>query len=309
MNILVTGATGFIGQALCNYLAKNQYNPYVLVRRPSTNLKAKKQFVVDNFQEYKDWNHVFKDINTVVHTAGLAHVKSEDQNFYDVNFELTKKLALECINAGVKRFVFLSSMAVYGKVHYQEPVTLSTPLLPKTAYAHSKLQAEEFLLNLHVKGDLEVIIIRPPVVYGPQCPGNVNLLIKAIKHNIPLPFAGIKNLRSLIYVDNLCHAIMSAALSPHSPGNVFLVSDSEDVSIKTLIQSLAKGLNKSAKLFPFPASLLGRGLKIVGKEDMLMKLIGSFQIDISDIQQKLNWKPIASVQDGLLKTAHSFLKI
>jgi nucleoside-diphosphate-sugar epimerase len=272
------------------------------------NLNVKDQFNVHDFLEHDEWEKILDGMDVVIHTAGLAHVKGRpDQDYYHINTEITKKLALECIKAGVKKFVFVSSVAVYGVSSSKKEISLSTPLNPTTPYGRSKTLAEHFLQDLQARGDIEVTIVRPPVVYGPAGPGNVKFLIKAINHNLPMPFAGIQNLRSMIYIDNLCHALMACASSPNSAGHAFLVSDGEDISTEYLIQALAKGLHKSSKLIPFPMSLLKFVLKLVGKEEMLEKIIGSFQIDISDIQQKLGWKPIVTVQEGLIKTAHSFL--
>jgi len=307
MNTLVTGANGFVGRALCDYLSKNKMSTYALTRKSQTDLKVKDQFIVDDFLEYDEWRKILERMDVVIHTAGLAHVRGRpDQDYYRINTEITKKLALECIKAGVKRFVFVSSVLVYGVSSSKNRISLSTSLNPLTHYGRSKALAEEFLQDLHDRGAIEVVIVRPPVVYGPAAQGNVKFLVKAINHNLPMPFAGIKNLRSMIYIYNLCHALMACALSPHSAGHAFLVSDGEDISTEYLINTLAKGLHKSSKLLPFPVSLLKFALKLVGKKEMLEKIIGSFQLDISDIQQKLGWKPIVTVQEGLIKTAHSF---
>lgn len=300
MNILITGSSGYIGKKFYDHATQNNISAIGLSRKPSPD---QKHIVVPDFLTHRQWSDVFKDIDTVVHTVGLAHVKRPDQDFYTSNFEITKKLAFECINAGVRRFVFLSSVAVYGQNNYPGKVSLSTRLCPQTAYGKSKLLAEEFLLNLHAKGKLDVVLIRPPMVYGPSCPGNIQLLIKAIQRGIPLPFKGINNQRSFICIENLCSAMLQCALHPTAPGNTFLVSDDHDISIETLIQSLAQGINVPPKLFYCPPSLLKGLAKVLGKEETLMKLIGSYQIDITDIQTKLNWYPETKPFDGLLKSA------
>ena len=307
MNLLVVGASGFVGRALCTYMSHQGLNPYGLLRKKQEDLNVKKQFIVQDFLNHSDWGPILKGMDGVIHTAGLAHANGRtDKEYYDINTELTKKLALECIKAGVKRFVYISSVSVYGISSSQDSVTLSTPLHPITPYGHSKLLAEIFLKELQEKGILEVVIIRPPLIYGADAPGNINFLLKAIKYNLPMPFARVKNLRSMMYVLNLCDCLINCAINPKASGNTFLVSDAEDISITTLIQRLAKGLKKSPKLFPFPFKAIQYLLKIAGKEETLEKMTGSLQLDISHIQSTLGWKPIFSVEEVLEVTARSF---
>jgi nucleoside-diphosphate-sugar epimerase len=309
MNLLVVGANGFVGRALCTHMSRKGLSPYGLLRKTQENLDVKKQFIVEDFLNHSDWGSILKGMDGVIHTAGLAHANGRpEKDYYDVNTELTKKLALECVKAGVKRFVFISSISVYGISSSQNIVTLSTPLHPIIPYGLSKLLAENFLKELHKQGVLEVVVIRPPLIYGANAPGNINFLLKAIKCNVPMPFARVKNLRSLLHVENLCDCLINCAINPKAPGNTFLVSDAADISITSLIQHLAKGLNKYPKLFPFPFNLIYYILKIAGKEETLEKLTGSLQLDISHIQKTLGWKPVVSVQEGLEATAYSFSK-
>lgn len=303
MNILVTGANGFVGRELCNHLRENGFNPYGLLRKREEGLNVKQQFIVNNFSTHTDWGSILKGIDAVIHTAGLAHAKNrKDEDYYEINTEITKTLASECIKAGVKRFVYVSSIYVYGVSSSRETITLSTPLNPTTAYGRSKVLAEEFLKELNEARKLEVVIIRPPLVYGFNARGNIDLIKKFIKYNIPLPFYTVKNKRSMIFLKNLCDCLIKCAIDPRASGNTFLVSDATDLSTPDLIKYLAKGLNKFPILFPFPLKLFYFLLKLVKKEEILEKITGSLQFDTSHIQKTLKWKPRISVQEALKYT-------
>lgn len=303
----MTGANGFIGRHLCEDLCAKGLTAYALLRAPQDRLNVEEQFVVEDYLTYPYWGEILKGMDAVIHTAGLAHVKDRpDQDYYTINTEMTQTLALECIKAGVKRFVFVSSIAVYGCVSSLKKLTPLTPPHPLTAYGKSKLQAENILRELQTKKLLDTVIVRPPLVYGPRAPGNIHCLLKAMHYNLPLPFANVKNKRSLIYSQNLCDALIACATHQKAEGHVFLVSDTKDVSTSTLVTLLAKGLNKSPKLFPFPFTLFQKILKYLGKQDILEKLIGSLQLDTRDIQKTLGWNPPVTVEKGLEKTGRSF---
>ncbi len=307
MNILITGANGFIGRALSEYLSKAQHSVFALVRTPHPDLQVQDQFIVCDFLKQDDWSLIFKGIDVVIHLAGIVHTKGLSVQDYDeINSELTKKLATECVKAGVKRFVFISTVNVHGCSSSKEILTIKSPTKPLLSYGKSKLQAEEILRDIEKKDGLDVVIIRPPVVYGPYAKGNVDLLIKAIQMNIPFPFAGVKNRRSLIYLDNLVDAIALTAIHPDAKGHTYYVSDDHSLCIVELIQKLGKGLEKSPLLFPFPQILLRVPLKLLGKEEMLEKITGSLELDISDIKTSIGWKPVVSVEEGLRRTVEAF---
>lgn len=200
MNVLVTGANGFVGQHLCDHLTRNGINTYALLRTFSNTLNVKEQFVVKDFFNQEEWGKILNEIDVVIHTAGLAHVKGRpDKDYYDINTKMTEILALECIKTGVSRFVYMSSLSVHGIYSSETILTPQSSCHMATAYGKSKLLAEKMLRDMTKDSNLDVVIVRPPLVYGPSAPGNIRTLVKAIKKGIPFPFMKIKNQRSMIY--------------------------------------------------------------------------------------------------------------
>lgn len=307
MNILVTGANGFVGQALCTYITDQGFNAYGLLRKKQENLNAKQQFIVEDFLNHSDWKPLLQGMNAVIHTAGLAHVKGRpDSDYFTINTEITKKLASECVKNGVKRFVYVSSIHVHASSESSSVLTSQSPFNPQTAYGKSKLFAEQTLREIEKETGLEVVIIRPPLVYGPQVAGNVLTLLKSIQKGIPFPFAKAHNKRSMVFVQNLVDALVLCASHPNAGGNTFLISDGQDLSIEQLIQGLAKGMGKKAYLFYFPDVFLKIPCKILGKSDILNKIIGSLQVDHLPLQNILGWQPLVSAEKGLQETGRAF---
>lgn len=307
MNILVTGANGFVGQHLCNHLTRNNINAYALLRTFNNMLNVKDQFVIKDFLNYTEWSKILKGIDVVIHTAGLAHVKGyPDEAYYTINTKTTEKLALKCVKAGVKRFIYMSSTHVHtssSSIHVLMP---QSPCHPLTAYGKSKLLAEKTLRTIEASAEFEVVIIRPPLIYGPFASGNVRTLATAIKKGIPFPFAGIKNQRDMVYIENLVDALRVCATHPAAKGNTFFVSDDRPLSIGELIKGLAKGMEKKDRLFYLPEAFMRMPLKLLRKEDILEKITGSFKIDISTIKKTLEWNPPFSAEEGLEKTGRFF---
>lgn len=304
LNILITGANGFVGRPLCRYLTQQGHKVTALVRKSVADLSIEQQVVVPNFLEYKDYPKILKGIDVIIHTAGLAHVSGPPEHeYYKINTEITEKLALEAIKAKVGRFVYLSSTHVHVPSKSSSILRTNSPFGPTTAYGKSKLKAEELLRQMK---SLDVVIIRPPLVYGPNAAGNIRLLVKAIQKGIPFPFGGVHNKRSMIYIDNLLDAISEAALHPKAKGQTYFVSDDQPLSIQDLIKGLGEGLGKKTILFPFPQFLLWLPLKLIGRQEMLDKITGSLELDTTHIRETLGWKPPVSVKQGLSKTAKGF---
>jgi nucleoside-diphosphate-sugar epimerase len=307
MNILVTGASGFVGQHLCDHLTRNGMNTYALLRTFTERLKVKDQFVVKDFLKHTEWEKTLKGMDIVIHTAGLAHVKGRsDEDYYTINTKMTEKLALECVKAGVKRFVYISSMSVHGCSSSVSVLTPQSSCNPLTAYGKSKLLAEKMLRDMEQDGALEVVIVRPPLIYGPFAPGNARILSKAIRKGIPFPFAATKNQRDMVYVENIVDALRVCATHPVAKGNTFFITDNHSLSIGDLIRGLAKGMDRKARLFHLPEACLRIPLRLLKREEILEKIMGSYRLDASAIKEILGWTPPISAAEGLEKTGRSF---
>lgn len=308
-NILVTGANGFIGRELCKRLITDGFNVRAAIRTtdkinqmPSGVISVQ---VGNNFSK-TDWPSVLDGIEGIVHLAARVHVMQEQSSdplseYRRVNFLGTENLACQAASAGVKRFVYLSSIKVNGEGRI-EPYKESDEEKPKNPYAVSKLEAEVKLQEIAVGTTLEVVIIRPPLVYGPGVKGNLVRLKGLIAKGIPLPLASIKNRRSFIYIGNLVDSIVTCLRHPKAAGEIFFVSDFEDLSTPELIRQLAISMGKKARLFPFPVYLLNYAGKLTGKSDAIDRLVGSLCADTQKIRKELNWKAIFSLQEGMRRS-------
>lgn len=312
MNIFLTGATGFIGKALLEELLKRNNKVIVAVRHGVTTFsedvsqaKINDLFELENAQ-------MMQGVNTVIHCAARAHVLNENLAdslvaFQNTNTSGTLTLAKQAVAAGVKRFVFISSIGVLGKTNNHAFSESDMPN-PRGPYAISKYEAELALQALAKRTDLEVVIIRPPLVYGPNVPGNFALLMHWMHKNIPLPFGSIHNKRSFVALDNLVDLLILCTNHPAAANEVFLVADGEDFSTTELLKRVSKALGKKSRLFPFNQKLLEFCLKCVGKKELVQRLCGSLQVDNSKAKKLLNWTPPISVDEGLHKMADDFLK-
>lgn len=314
MRTLITGATGFVGLAICEYLQNQGNEISALVREQSTILsKNIKQITIEDFQ--KDSNLVkisssLKNINTVIHLAARAHIMHDSVNnpleeYQKVNVQGTINLAKNAINAGVKRFVYISSVKVNGEWtvenqkfnEYQEPEPLDD-------YGLSKYEAERALMEVAKSSKMEIVIIRPPLVYGPGVKGNFASMIKWLRCGVPLPLGAINNRRSLVALDNLVDFIALCAdpqKSPKAANQTFLISDGEDVSTTELLNRLGKELGKPARLIPIPQKLLEFGFRIIGKEVIAQRLCGNLQVDSSKARELLGWKPVVGMEEQMKK--------
>lgn len=254
-----------------------------------------------------DWTAALRGVNTVVHLAARAHLVHESggsllPRYREVNTEGTQRLAEMAAQAGVRRFVFLSSVKVNGERTSDRPFTENDVPQPEDAYGISKWEAEQALLNISHTTGMEAVILRPPLVYGPGVKGNFLRLMRLVAHGTPLPLASVTNLRSLLYIDNLVDVIVSCMDSPAAAGRTYLVSDGEDVPTPDLIRSLATALDVRARLFPCPAALLKLGAAVLGKGGEISRLTESLQVDSARIRRELGWQPRFSLTQGLEKT-------
>ena len=314
MNILVTGANGFVGQSLVNNLLNNtKYKVVAGVRKiPSKKVNCEYR-IINNLEDKPILTDFFKDIDVVIHSAARVHImddKSADPltEFRKVNVEGTLNLARQAIKAGVKRFIFISSIKVNGEgTELGKPYTEHSKPNPIDPYGISKYEAEQGLLTLAETTSLEVVIIRPTLVYGENVKGNFHSLMKWTYKGVPLPIGGIKhNLRSLVSVDNLVDFIVTCIGHKDAKNEIFLISDDDDISTAGLLEEISKGLGVKNKAVNIPAKLINTAASAIGKSGVAQRLSGSLQVDISKAKTLLGWSPKYSTSESIQKTARSY---
>jgi nucleoside-diphosphate-sugar epimerase len=297
--ILLTGSSGFIGQHL-KQLKTNVTYRYV-VRRPLKQVSSE-QFVITNLDSKTNWDGAFDNINTVIHLAGLAHNKEYTaEEFNEVNTLGTLHLARMAGNSGVKRFVFVSTIGVNGTRTLEDPFSENMKTYPNNVYAKSKLNAEIGLREIEIKTGLEVVIIRPVLVYGAGAPGNFGKLVKLVQKMPFLPFALCRNKRSFVSVENLVDFISTCAKHPKAKNETFCISDCADVSIKEFTNGIAKGLTTDLIQLPIPVFILKLAGRLTGKSEMIDQLVGDLQVDPSKARELLGWTPPVSMAQTFSK--------
>lgn len=308
MRILVTGANGFVGSALCEEFSRRGYQVHGAVRAVDELALASAPLVsIGDIGADTDWGAAVRDIDTVVHIAARVHVDSGESDqaladFRRVNCAATKALAKQAAQAGVRRLVFISSAKVNGDATANAPFTEIDPPRPLDAYAISKFEAERALAEVASQTGLEVVIVRPPLVYGPGVKANFRNLLRAVDRGFPLPLRGIDNRRSLIYLGNLIDVVARCVEHPDAAGKTYLVSDGEDVSTPELIRRLASAMNRPALLFSLPQPLMKLAAMASGRGDAITRLTESLQLDSSRIRNELNWTPPYTMRQGLHET-------
>ena len=310
MRVLVTGANGFIGQTLCERMLAEGWQVRGTVRSLNqvNNLPSGVDALpVGSIGPDTEWSKVLIGIDTVVHLAARVHVMKDSASnpfteYHKVNVMGSERLALTAAECGVKRFVFMSSIKVNGEENVRAYKESDAPA-PKDSYGISKMQAEKRIKEITADSDMDFVILRPPLVFGPGVKANILKLIKKVDKGTPLALARVQNRRSLIYLENLTHAIITCIQHPNAGAQTYFVSDDEDVSTSELIRKIASALNKPARLFPFPKLLMFILGRLIGKGPAVDRLIGSLTVDISKIKQGLGWKPPFTMEHGLQKTA------
>lgn len=305
--VMVTGATGFVGAHLLKSLiAKERFDAIPCVRRATVGTPGMDNAVlVGDINGTTDWKEALSDVDVVVHVAARAHVGKESVEnplilYRQVNVDGTLNLARQAAKAGVQRFIFISSIGVNGNVNTR-PFTVSDVPDPREPYAKSKWEAEQGLWDIQQKTGMEVVVIRPPLVYGPGAPGNFGKLVTWVERGVPLPLGSIHNRRTLIGIDNLVDLIICCICHPAAANQVFLAGDAEDLSTSALLRQVAVAQGRSARLIPVPAKLLTLLFLLLGKRAMAQRLFGSLQVDITRTCEVLDWKPPYSVKEGLAR--------
>ncbi|MDO9178528.1 MAG: SDR family oxidoreductase [Agitococcus sp.] len=305
--ILVTGANGFMGTRFCEVLHERHF-PFKMAVRGTYS----QAISIGDIDSHTNWQVALNQVTTVVHIAARVHVmndKSTDPlaEFRKVNVDGTLNLARQAASAGVRRFVFISSIKVNGeKTTINHPFCADDTPDPQDAYGISKLEAEQGLRLLSEKTGMEVVIIRPPLVYGSGVKANFLSMMRWLSKGIPLPLGGIKNKRSLVSLDNLVDLTLVCCHHPAAANQIFLVSDGEDLSTSDLLRRMGKALSSPARLVPVPAIFLQFAAMLLGKGDLAQRLCESLQVDITKTKELLNWSPPVSVDEGLYITAQSF---
>ncbi len=306
---MITGATGFVGQSLCATLTATQHDFKAVVRRPSPSYPY--ALVVPDINPQTDWRPVLHGIDIVVHLAARVHVLHDGAHdplheYRLTNCDSTLNLARQCAQTGVKRFIYLSSVKVNGESTGDRPFNNADLPQPCDPYGISKWEAEQGLQKIAHETGLEIVIIRPPLIYGPQVKANFLQLMRWVKYGIPLPLAGINNRRSMVFVGNLVDLIMRCAINPSAAGHTFLVSDGVDVSTSQLIRSIAHAMERRANIFTMPQDILMAGARLLGKTAVAERLFGSLQVDIQHTKETLDWGPPFSFETGIEKTVNFF---
>jgi UDP-glucose 4-epimerase len=312
--LLLTGASGLVGTGLLRYARDRKDLQWAAaVRRPRNLPGCERVHVTPALDAAGDWRDALVGVDVVVHAAARVHVMDETASdplaeFRKANVEGTLALARQAVEAGVRRFVFISSIKVNGEASEPgQPFTADDPARPVDPYGISKQEAEQALRELAQASGMEVVIIRPVLVYGPGVKANFQRMMRWLCAGVPLPFAAIDNRRSLVALDNLADLIITCAEHPAAANQTFLASDGEDLSTAQLLRRLGAALGRPARLLPVPASLLLGVAGCLGRRKMAQRLCGSLQVDITKNHALLNWKPVVSVDQAFQQTARHYL--
>jgi nucleoside-diphosphate-sugar epimerase len=306
--VLLTGATGLVGRALCDELARHGYRVRAALRSAGRiPASVSETVLVGDITRACEWADSLGDVDAVIHLAARAHVLDEtgvdNPAYAETNARATHRLAEVAAATGVRRLVFLSSVKVNGEETAQSAFTALDEPAPKDEYARSKLLGERYVRAIGKKSGLEVVIVRPPLVYGPGVRANFLRLLRWVDLERPLPLGAIDNARSLVSVWNLASLLVRTLEHPGAAGRIWLVSDGRDLSTPELIRSLGRALQRRVRLFPVPVSLLRLAGRMVGRAAEVSRLCGSLKVDISATRRELDWSPVLSVEDGLARTA------
>ncbi len=307
MKILITGANGFIGRTLVLRLISESANEVIAATRSIglSNIPGVQDYCVGDLSSVIDWSLPLQGVDTVVHCAARVHVVSDSKSgqleaYLRINTEGTLNLARQAVLAGVKRFVFISSIKVNGEAtQIGSPYHADDQPAPIDPYGISKLEAEKGLRKIEALTGMGVVIVRPPLVYGPGVKANFASMMGWLKSGFPLPFGMIHNARSIVALENLVDLLVTCVNHPAAPGQTFLVSDGEDVSTTELLQRTAQAMGKKAFLLPIPTFVLKVCAAILGKRDLERRLCGFLQVDIEKTRSLLGWNPPLKMEEGL----------
>jgi nucleoside-diphosphate-sugar epimerase len=315
LRLLVTGANGFVGQSLCAELFQQGHVIRAAVRSANVLSEDFERAIVGPIDKGTDWSAALCGVEVVIHLAARVHVMEDHADnplaeFRKVNVEGTLNLARQAVEAGARRFIFLSSIKVNGEgTLLGQLYTAEDQPAPVDAYGISKREAEDALRHLASETAMEVVIIRSPLIYGPGVKANFQSMMHWLDKGIPLPLGAIYNQRSFVALENLIDLIVTCIHHPSAANQTFLAGDDEDLSTPELLQRMAAALGKKVWLVPVPSFLLVWSARLLGRQAMAQRLCGSLQVDISKARDLLGWKPPVSVDEALRKTAQYYMKI
>jgi nucleoside-diphosphate-sugar epimerase len=321
MRLLITGATGFVGMALCEVSTDFGAHVRAASRQPFDFGAGIENSVIPDLGGIENLSvsspealrNAVKDVDVVVHLAARVHVMQESESdaiaaYRRVNVEGTLQLARSAVAAGVNRFIYLSSIKVNGEsTEHEHPFTADGTAKPEDPYGVSKLEAEQALIKLTQSTGMELVIIRPPLVYGPGVGANFAAMMRWLSYRLPLPLGSIQNRRSMVGLDNLTDLILRCCYHPAAAGQVFLVSDGHDVSVSELLRRIARLMKLPNRLIPIPMPVIRFIAILLGKRAVAQRLCGSLQVDIEKTRRLLEWNPPVSLDAGLKKTIDWFL--
>ena len=306
--LLVTGANGFVGNAVCMQAVRKGHAVNGTIRIDGCLPNYIEPFVVSNINASTEWGMALRDVNAVVHLAARVHVMHETEPdplaaFRTVNVDGTLNLARQAAAFGVKRFVFVSSVKVNGESTLPgRAFTEADVSNSQDAYGQSKYEAEQCLRKVSADTGMEVVVIRPPLVYGPGVKANLAALMRFVQRGWPLPLGAVHNQRSLVAMDNLVDFIFTCITNPLAGNQTFFVSDGQDLSTTDLVRGMARAAGVTARLLPVPVWALQTGAAFLGKRDVIQRLCGNLQVDISKARSLLGWVPPVSVDEGLRRS-------
>lgn len=309
VKLLLTGANGFVGRILSAELTRQGYSVRSAVRMLNAECHGMERAIVGSIDGTTDWTVALQNIDVIIHLAARVHVMQDTSTdplaeFRKVNVLGTENLARQAAQAGVKRFVYVSSIKVNGeKTVGQQSYTEQDAPSPQDPYGVSKWEAEQALHRIAQETGLEVVVVRPPLVYGPGVKGNFISLLAAVNKGIPLPLAGADNARSLVYVGNLVDALIACATHPAAAGQTYLVSDGVPVSTAMLVERLAGALGRRSRSFYFPPMLMRAAAALLGRSAQVDRLFGSLRVSDEKIRRELGWVPPYTLEQGLHATA------
>lgn len=312
--ILVTGSSGFVGQRLTTTLLHAGYGVRGVARSSPLNVVgARYEFApIGDFSEVSNWQTLLAGVSTIVHTIARVHIMGDKamsplDEFRKLNVQATLNLASQAAAEGVKRFIFISSIKVNGESTQDDKPFLETDdTVPTDPYGLSKFEAEQGLLAIAQQTNMEVVIIRPPLIYGPGVKANFASMMKWVKRGIPLPLGAVDNKRSLIALENLVDFITRCIEHPKAANEIFLISDGLAISTTELMHKVAKAFGNKAVLIPIPVSLMKFSASMIGKQAVADRLFGSLEVDSTKARNLLGWQPIITMDEQLKKMAVVF---